>query len=193
MYNQTLAYMTSFCAMFVTICSYFFKKKSMYLFFQLTAIIFLILTYFFTLEFVAMIGISVGFFRVLVYLLYENKQKLAPIFWAFLFSGLTIIAYFVGSKLKGNQKSYYDIIYVLGLCMFAFIFRIRDIKLVRYLTIIPTSLSVLYNVLIHAPIFTILDYSFELIADIVAIVIYTKLFNKPEIIPIKKENNNEEN
>ncbi|MBR1983056.1 MAG: YgjV family protein [Clostridia bacterium] len=193
MYNLTIAYIASFCAMFVTTSSYFFKKKLMYLIFQLSAIVFLILSYFFTLEFVAMIGIGVGLFRVLVYLFYENKQRIAPLYWAFIFSVLTIMAYFVGSTLKESGQSYYDILYVLSLCMFAFIFRIRDIKLVRYLCLIPLIMSALYNILINAPIFATLSYVFETLANVSAIIFYAVKYNKPQIISIKKENTDENN
>ncbi len=191
--NVTFAYISSFLAMAFITSSYFFKKKSMYLFFQLSVMIFLILSYFFTLEFVATIGISVGLFRTITYLFYENKRKIAPLYWAFVFSGLTIVAYFIGSKLKGEVKSYYDIIYVLGLCLFAFVFRIRDLQLLRYLCFIPITLSILYNILISAPIFATLSYSFEFLANAVSLIYYYIIFNKPKIIPIKKENTDENN
>ena len=193
MYNETLAYITSFFAMLFTFSSYFFKKKSMYLLFQFTAIIFLILSYFFSLEYVAMIGISIGLIRTLTFFIYEEKGKVAPLWWPFLFSALTIAAYFVGSELKGDARSYYDILYIIGLIMFAFAFRIRDIRIVRYLSVPALAISALYNLLIHAPIFTTLDYTFELIANVTSIIIYSKLFNKPQIIPIKKENTDETN
>lgn len=193
MYNETLAYVTSFCAMFLTFSSYFCKKKSMYLFFQFTAIIFLILSYLFSLEYVAMIGISIGLIRTLTFFIYEQKGLVAPLYWPFIFSVLTIIAYFVGSELKGDARSYYDILYIIGLIIFAFAFRIRDIRIVRYLSLPALAISALYNLLIHAPIFTTLDYTFELIANIVAIVIYSNIFSKTQIIPIKKENTDENN
>ena len=178
MENELLKYISSFIAMALVGSSYFFKKKSLYLLFQFLGIIFLILSYFFSLEFVAMIGLIVGLARTLTFFLYEEKGKNANIWWAVLFSALTIGAYFLGSHLKGENKGYYDLLYVVGLCMYAFIFRIRDFRIVRFTCLVPTVLSIVYNVLILAPIFNVLSYLIELIANIVSIFTYYVIFSK---------------
>lgn len=193
MYNVSLAYVVSFLAMAMVMSSYFFKKKSMYLMFQFLGIVFLIFSYFFTLEFVAMIGLIVGLFRTLIFYLYERKEKPAPIWLPFVLSGFTIIAFFIGNFLKGSSAVYYDIIYILALCLFAFIFRIRDLRLVRFLCLIPLVLSVLYNILISAPIFNTLSYSFELLANVASIIAYYVIYNKKTVIKFKKENTDEKN
>ena len=54
------------------------------------SLIFLVISYFFTVQFFAMIGLAVGLFRTVTFFVYENKNKQAPIAWSFLFSGLTI-------------------------------------------------------------------------------------------------------
>lgn len=56
--------------------------------------------------------------------------------------------------------------------MYAFIFRIRDLKIVRFTMSIPTVLSILFNVLTSAAIFTTLTYLFELIANCISIFKY---------------------
>ena len=172
-----LAYLSSFIGMFLVVSSYFFKNKKLYLLFQFLAIIFLILSFFFSVEFVAMIGLIVGLFRTFVYFIYEKNDLTAPIIWPFIFAILTIGSYFLGSYLKTENKSFYDILYVLALILFACIFRIRNIKIVRYTCLIPLSLSVVYTILISAPIFNVLSYSFELTANVVSIVLYSKFIN----------------
>ncbi len=188
-----LAYISSFIAMALSVSSYFFKKKSLYLLFQFLCIAFLILSYFFTLEFVAMIGLVIGLARTITFFLYERKERYAPIWWAVLFSALTIVAYFVGSKLKGGTYQFVDVLYVVGLCMYAFIFRIRDFRIVRFACLVPAVLSILYNILIQAPIFNTLSYSFELCANIASILIYYVFYNAKTILKKQKGNKNEQN
>lgn len=63
-----------------------------------------------------------------------------------------------------------DIIYLGSLCLYAFTFRIRNLKTMRYVVVAPNSLAVVYNIAITAPIFTVLSYAFELTANIIAII-----------------------
>ena len=176
MENQTLAFITSLIAMLLIMASYFFKKKELYLLFQAAGMVFLIANYFFTVEFVAMLGLAVGLFRALVFFFYERKDKLAPIAWAFLFSALSIAAYFI---VNWKELQWQDAIFVIALILYAFIFRIRDLKLMRFSALVPTFLSVLYNVLIKATPFATLAYAFELGAIIVSILKY-HVFGKEE-------------
>ncbi len=179
MENQTLALIASFVAMAFVVMAYFVKKKVYYLFCQLLCILFLIVSYFFTVQFFAMIGLAVGIFRTLTFFVYENKKKQASITWSFLFSGLTIASYFVVNFgiLKTAQPL--DVLYVLALSMYAFIFRIRNLKLVRFTMLVPTVLSILFNILTHAALFASLTYVFELCANVVSIFKY-HIFGKSE-------------
>lgn len=187
MENQTLAFITSLIAMLLIMASYFFKKKELYLLFQAAGMVFLIANYFFTLQFVAMLGLVVGLFRALVFFFYERKDKLAPIAWAFLFSALSIAAYFIAKELEGDNKpnnefEWKGMILVVSLALYAFIFRIRDLRLMRFTVLAPTSLALLYNILIRATQsspFAILTYAFELGANIVSILKY-HVFGKEE-------------
>ena len=65
-----------------------------------------------------------------------------------------------------------DILCLISLIAYAFIFRIRNLKAVRFLMIIPTVLSILYNVLASSPIFATLVYVIELSANVVSIFKY---------------------
>ncbi len=172
MENEVLALIASFIAMAFVVCSYFVKKKELYLLFQFLCIVFLIISYFFSLEFFAMVGLVIGLIRTLTFFLYEKKGKLAPIVWPIIFSTASLASYFIINLwILGTVKPI-DILFLVGLILYAFIFRIRDLKIVRFTMLVPTSLSVLYNILASAPIFAILSYSFELVANIASILKY---------------------
>jgi hypothetical protein len=64
------------------------------------------------------------------------------------------------------------IIYLMGLVLYAFVYWMRDLEKMRYLATIPTTLSILYNVVSKAPVFTVISYTFELLANIAAIYKY---------------------
>lgn len=170
--NETLAFIVSFIAMVLIAASYFFKKKEKYLLFQLLGIVFLMLSYFFTGEYFAMIGLGIAIMRTLVFFLYEKKEKIAPISLAFLFSALSVLAYFIVNFGILRTAKPADIIYLLALFGYAFVFRIRNIKTVRFAVLIPTTLSIVYNVAIEAVPFVIISYAFELGANIVSIFKY---------------------
>ena len=65
-----------------------------------------------------------------------------------------------------------DILYLAAMVLYAFIFRIRNIKVVRYTVIIPHVLAILYNLLLPNMIFVAMSYGFELLADFYAIFKY---------------------
>ena len=71
-----------------------------------------------------------------------------------------------------NRHSWYDILYLIGLVFYAFVFRIRNIETLRYVITIPTALSILYNVVSGAAIFAVISYCFELCANILSILKY---------------------
>ena len=179
MENRVLALIAGFIAMAFVIMAYFVKKKALYLLFQILCILFLIVSYFFSVQFFAMIGLAVGLCRTVTFFIFENKGKVAPIYWSFIFSALTIASYFTVNFgiLKTAQPL--DILCLLALCAYAFIFRIRNLKIVRFAMIIPTGLSILFNILTNAAIFATMSYVFELGANIVSIFKY-HVFNKKE-------------
>ena len=172
MYNPTLALVASFIAMSLIVVSYFVKKKEGYLLFQMLGIIFLVVSYFFTTQFFAMVGLAIAILRVLTYFLYERKDCPAPLVWAFVFSGLTIASYFIVNLWILQKAQYIDIVLIVASCFYAFVFRIRSLKTVRFLALIPTVLSILYNTASGAAIFVSVSYIFELTADIVSIFRY---------------------
>ena len=79
-----------------------------------------------------------------------------------------------------------DVLCLLALVGYAFIFRIRNLKIVRFTMIVPTVLSILFNVFTHAALFATLTYSFELLANIVSIFKY-HVFGKKKKVELKEE------
>ena len=172
MENRVLALIASFIAMVLVVLAYFVKNKERYLLFQLLCIVFLIISYFFTVQFFAMVGLSVGLCRTLIFFLYEKKGQKAPIELAFLLSLATVASYCIVNLWILKDAQPLDLLCLAGLISYAFIFRIRDLKTVRFLMIIPTVLSILFNVLTHAALFATLTYVFELSANAISIFKY---------------------
>ncbi len=172
MENRILALITSFIAMLLVILAYFTRKKSRYLLFQLLCIVFLIISYFFTVQFFAMIGLFVGLLRTSTFFIYERKNTTAPILASIIFSILTIASYITVNLIILKDAKPLDLLCVFALICYAFIFRIRNLKIVRFTMIVPTVLSILFNVLTNAPIFSVLTYCIELSANLISIFKY---------------------
>ena len=172
MENQVLAHITSYIAMALVVLSYFTKKKERFLLFQSLCIVFLIISYFFNVQFFAMVGLAVGLARALVYFAYEKKGRLAPFYWPFLLSGLTLASYFIVNYAILKTADPLDLLCLAGLICYAFIFRVRNLTLVRFLMLVPTVLSVLFNLLTHAAPGASLTYIFELSANVLSIFKY---------------------
>ena len=175
MYNYTLSMIVSFIAMSLITISYFLKKKSLYLSFQASGIVFLILSFFFTEQFFAMIGLTIGLARTLTFFLYEKNDKNAPLYLSFLFAIVTVAVYFIVNLGILKTAKPLDILYLIGLIFYAFTFRIRSLTTMRFVTIAPTLLNVFYSVLIHSTPFVIISYAFECGANLTAILKYNIL------------------
>ncbi len=187
MTNETWALVVSFVAMIFVVISYFVKSKSLYLLFQALGIIFLIASYFFTAAFFAMIGLAVGLVRSLVFFAYEKRERRAPLWWAFVLSGMTVASYFVVNFAILKTARPLDVLCLIALVGYAFIFRIRNLKTVRFTMLAPTTVSILYNVLSGAAVFVVLSYSFELSANIASILKYHVFEEKKQTQSVSKE------
>lgn len=172
MENKILADIASYIAMALVVFSYFTRKKERFLLFQLLCIVFLIIAYFFNVQFFAMVGLVVGLFRALVYFAYEKRGKLAPVYWPFVLGGLTLASYFTINFAILGSSDPLDVLCLVSLICYAFIFRIRNLTLVRFLMLVPTVLSVLFNILTDAALGVSLTYVFELSANVVSIFRY---------------------
>lgn len=191
--NPILATIASFLAMVMVVLAYFVKKKSVYLTFQASCIVFLIFSYFFSLQFFAMIGLTIGLCRTLVFFVYEKYNKRAPIWLSFLLGGMTVASYFIVNLGILHTAKPLDILCLVALVMYAFIFRIRNLKIVRFTMLVPTVLSILYNALTFAPIFSCCTYIFELVANVISILKYHVFGEKKRAEIALKENTYEIN
>ncbi len=169
MYNPVLSEIAGIVTLIMMIISYLFRKKSSYLLCQTIGLCCMFFSYLFGNEYFAMVALTVSLTRTLVFFIYEKQDKKAPLLLSFLFAGLTLCAYILVNHIILNTSKPIDVLYLLAQIMYAFIFRIRSIKLVRYSIIVPHGFAILYNMLLHGMLFVALSYSFELLADIYSI------------------------
>ena len=108
--------------------------------------------------------------EIRLFLLYENNDKYAPLGLSYLFSGLTVLAYFLVNVVVLKDYALWDILYLVALVFYAFTFRIRNLSLMRLIMTIPTGLSVVYGFGIGATAFVIVSYVFEFCANLLAII-----------------------
>ena len=170
MYNYPLSVILSFIGLAIVVVAYFINNKSVYLFLQASCMLLMVLSYLFISEFFAMVSLAVALSRTVTYFIYERHDKHAPIWLAFLFSGMTISVYFIVNLGILQTAKPIDIICLATQCLYTFIFRIRNLKIVRYTVCAPTVLGIIYNLAISAPIFSVLIYAFEFGANVVAIL-----------------------
>ena len=195
-----LAIIASFIGMSFVIAAYLVRKKSLYLACQSLCLVFLILAYFFEVNFFGMIGLGIGLTRTLTFFAYEQKDKNAPIYWSFVCAFLTLCNFYVNMFILKTGQAL-DVICLIALIMYAFIFRVRSLKIVRFTMLAPTALSIVYNVCVGAAIFTTLSYMFELVVNCVSIARYhvipyymeKRKTAKANEQQKKKENDNEQN
>ena len=177
MTKEQWALILSLISMLLVASSYFFKKKSAYLLMQATGMLLLMGSYLLNGEFFAMVGLGIGLGRALTFFLFEQNNKKPSVFWPILFSSLSIMAYVVINLIILKDARLYDILYLIGLILYAFVFWIRNLQLMRHLAILHTSISILYNTLIDAGIFVVIAYSLEMFANLISVVKY-HLFDK---------------
>ena len=127
--NPVLALIASFIAMSFAVSSYFVKHKSWYLAFQASCITFLIVSYFFTLQFFAMVGLAISLLRAIIFFVYEQQEKTAPLIISIVISIATVLAYFIVNWWILQTVQPLDILCLAACILYAFIFRIRNLKL----------------------------------------------------------------
>ena len=184
MENEVLSLIASFIAMAMVAISYFVRKKELYLLFQSLCSTFLILSYFFAVNYFAMVGLMIALFRSLVFFAYEKRDKLAPIWLCFLISGLTLVSFFVINICILEEAKPVDILHLVALVLYAFIFRIRSLKVVRFTMLAPTALEMAYTIASSAAIGAVLTYVFELAVNVISIVRFHILPQKVKDEPV---------
>lgn len=151
--------------------SYFFNNKKKYLILQLSGNVFLSVSYFFMGAYFTMVSVAIGIIRGLVCYTYEKNDKKVPLFMIIGLCFLTVLSYIIiNYVVLSGSSSPWDILYMIASCMYAIAFTIRNIKLMRYVMLIPHTSAILYNLLVKAPISSVISYGIEFVITVVAIV-----------------------
>ena len=175
-----LSFVMSTIALALYSFSYFFNSKRNYLILQLIGNFFLSMSYLLIGSYFTMIAIIIGIARGLICYIYEKKDRKVPLYWIIGLCFASILSYIIINTVILSQASAWDVLYLFASCMYAVTFAIRNLRVMRYLVLLPHTSAVLYNLLIHAPISSAISYGIELIVTVVAIIKYevTKGKNK---------------
>ena len=118
-----------------------------------------------------MVSVAIGIGRGLICYTYEKNNKKVP--W-YIIMGLclvTVLSYIIiNYVILLGASSPWDILYMGASCMYAITFAMRNIKLMRYVVLIPHMSAIAYNLLVNAPISSAISYGIEFIITIVAII-----------------------
>ena len=178
-----LSFVMSTIALVLYSCSYFFNNKRNYLILQLSGNVFLSLSYMLIGSFFTMVAVMIGIARGLICYLYEKRDKRVPVYWIVSLCLASILSYIIINTVILSQASVWDFLYLFASCMYAITFAIRNLRVMRYVVLIPHGSAVLYNLLIKAPISSAISYGIELVVTVVAIIKYevskVKCNNKP--------------
>ena len=170
MTNENIATIFGAAAVILVVISYFANNQSKYLLFQALNMCALAISYLFSCEYFAMIGISVSMARTITFFLISQKGKNAPLILSFFFAFLNLLAYVIVNLLILKTTQPIAILYVIALVAYSFIFRIKSMKKVRFLMLFPLTLTIIFNLFSNATIFAAISYVIELIADVIAII-----------------------
>ncbi len=168
---KTLSFIMSTIALVLFCSSYFFNNKKKYLILQLSGNVFLSMSYFFMGAYFTMVSLGIGIARGIVCYTYEKKNKKVPLYMIIGLCFLTVSSYIVINYIVlSGEASPWDVLYMIASCMYAITFAIRNIKLMRYLVLIPHASAISYNLLVNAPISSAISYGIEFVITIVAII-----------------------
>ena len=151
--------------------SYFFDNKKKYLILQLNGNLFLSLSYLFMGAYFTMVSVAIGIARGLICYTYEKSNKKVPIYMIIGLCLATVSSYIIiNYVVLSGAASKWDCLYMFSSCMYAITFAIRNIKLMRYLVLIPHMSAVSYNLLVQAPISSVISYGIEFMITVIAII-----------------------
>ena len=118
-----------------------------------------------------MISVGIGIGRGLICYRYEKLNKRVPMYMIIALCCATILSYIIINYIVlSGTASPWDILYMIASCMYAITFAIRNIKLMRCMVLIPHACAILYNLLVAAPISSVISYGIEFVITIVAII-----------------------
>ena len=175
-----LSFVMSTIALVLYSSSCFSNSKRNYLILQLSGSVFLSFSYFLISSYFTMVAVIIGIARGIICYIYEKKDKKVPIYLIIGLCLASILCYIIiNYVVLRSQASVWDFLYLFSCCMYAVTFAIRNLRVMRYVVLLPHASAVAYNLLIHAPISSAISYGIELTVTIVAIIKY-------EVSKIKK-------
>lgn len=169
---SALSFLMSAVALGLYSLSYFFNNKKNYLILQLIGNVFLSVSYLLIGSYFTMISVIVGIARGLLCYIYEKNDKKVPIYVILGLCLVTVASYIIINYVVLSQASVWDFVYLFASCMYAVTFAMRNIRMMRYVILIPHVCAVAYNLLINAPITSAISYGIELVITLVAIIKY---------------------
>ena len=118
-----------------------------------------------------MFSVAIGIGRGLICYTYEKNNKKVPLYLIMGLCFITVLSYIViNYVVLSGVASPWDILYMFASCMYAITFAMRNIKLMRYVILIPHISAIFYNLLVRAPISSAISYGIEFMITIVAII-----------------------
>ena len=168
---EQLSFSFSAIALALYCGSYFFDNKKKYLLFQMIGNGFLSFSYLFMGAYFTMVSVAIGIARGVICYTYEKKNRNVPIYMIATLCAVTILSYIlINYVILSGTASAWDVLYLIASCMYAITFAMRNIRLMRYVVLIPHVCAISYNLLVKAPISSAVSYGIEFIITIVAIV-----------------------
>ena len=166
-----MSFIMSTIALVLYCTSYFFDNKKKYLIFQLTGNVFLSFSYLFMGAYFTMVSVAIGIGRGLICYTYEKNNKKVPLYIIVGLCFVTVMSYIVINYIiLSGASSPWDVLYMVASCMYAVTFAMRNIKLMRYVILIPHMSAVSYNLLVDAQISSAISYGIEFIITFFAII-----------------------
>lgn len=168
---KTVAFIMSTISLALYCGSYFFDSKKKYLILQLIGNVFLSCSYLFMGAYFTMVSVAIGIGRGLICYTYENNNKKVPLYIIVGLCFVNVLSYIIiNYVILLGASSPWDILYMFASCMYAVTFAMRNIKLMRYVILIPHISAVSYNLLVNAPISSAVSYGIEFVITVAAII-----------------------
>lgn len=170
MNDFVISTVASFIALVLYSLSYFFKSKRHYLVLQGSGNVCLAISFLLLGEYFTMVSVVIGILRAVVCYYYEARNRRVPIWAIVTLCSMIIASFFVVNTLILKTAKPWDILYLVASCLYAVVFTIRNLTVMRYVVLVPHVLSIAYNLIIQSPIFTAISYTIELLVTVVAII-----------------------
>lgn len=175
MYNETISTIIGFVAMLFAMSSYFVRRKSIFLIAQAGAILSLAFSCLFIVQYYAVVSYFIGLTRVITFYLLEKSNRKAPNLLIGFFCLLYLAFYFIVNVIILKEFNKLDVILLIANMFFTIAFSIRNIVLLRYIMLIPLSMTLIYFCLMpDSSLFVKISYAFEILASAFAILLNSR-------------------